>query len=91
VLNDNCIRVSFVETVFHVGGIALTRKPTSGKGVWKMLYVEPGSDGSAAFRVMETPSLFVLRQNQDPDVADSFPLTTEERARYKRWLTAYQK
>jgi len=62
IIDDNSIRVSFVDTVLRIYGAEVIRKPTSGTGVWKQLYVEAGDDGSAAFRVMNTPSLFVLRQ-----------------------------
>ena len=62
IIGDNQIRVSFVETVFNVFGKEVKRQPTTGQGVWKQLYVEKAEDGSAALRVMRTPSLFVLRQ-----------------------------
>ena len=62
VIGDNAIRVEFVETVFSLFGNEVKRQPTSGKGVWKQLFVQRGADGSAALRVMRTPSLFVLRQ-----------------------------
>jgi len=62
VIDSNRIRVSFVETVVSAWGRELKRSPTSGKGVWEQVFVEKGEDGSAALRVMRTPSLFVLRQ-----------------------------
>ena len=62
VIGDDSIRVDFVETVFSLFGQEVRRQPTTGKGVWKQLYVEAAADGSAALRVMRTPSLFVLRQ-----------------------------
>ena len=62
VLGDDKIRVSFVETVFKLFGNEVKRQPTQGKGVWEQLYVEAGADGTAALRVMRTPSLFILRQ-----------------------------
>ena len=62
VIGDDRIRVDFVETVFSLFGQEVRRQPTTGKGVWKQLYVEAAADGSAALRVMRTPSLFVLRQ-----------------------------
>lgn len=63
VLDDERIRVSFVETAFCLFGVELLRKPTKGAGVWQQVYVEDGgADGSASLRVMNTPSLFVLKQ-----------------------------
>ena len=62
ILDAKRIQVSFVETVISVFGVEVTRKPTKGKGVWEQLYVAAGDDGSARLRVMNTPSLFVLRQ-----------------------------
>ena len=64
IIDDNKIRVSFVETVFKLFGNEVKRQPTEGTGVWKQLYVESGQDGSAKLRVMRTPSLFVLRQRE---------------------------
>ena len=62
ILDDQRIRVSFIETTFSILGREVNRQPTKGEGVWEQLYVEQGSDGTAALRVMKTPSLFVLRQ-----------------------------
>jgi hypothetical protein len=62
VIDDNKIKVEFVETVFKIFGKEVKRQPTKGKGVWEQVYVERGQDGSAALRVMRTPSLFILRQ-----------------------------
>lgn len=62
ILDDNKIRVQFVETAFSLFGNEVKRSPTNGAGVWEQLYVERGLDGSAKLRVMRTPSLFVLRQ-----------------------------
>ena len=62
ILDDNRIRVSFVETVFILFGTEVKRSPAKGTGVWEQLYVEKSPDGSARLRVMRTPSLFVLRQ-----------------------------
>jgi len=88
ILDDDRIRVSFVDTFFFVYGAQVIKKPTSGQGVWKMLYVEPGpGDGTAAFRVMNTPSLFVLQQREN---ADPPLLTKEERKRYHSHLGAQQ-
>ena len=62
VIDDNKIKVEFVETVFKIFGKEVKRQPTKGKGVWEQVYVERGEDGSATLRVMRTPSLFILRQ-----------------------------
>ena len=62
VIDDKKIKVEFVETVFKIFGKEVKRQPTKGKGVWEQVYVERGQDGSAALRVMRTPSLFILRQ-----------------------------
>ena len=89
VLDDDRIRVSFVETAFHIYGAAFPRKATAGQGVWKQLYVEPGADGTAAFRVMNTPSLFVLQRRDEDAAAADLLLTREERARYKKHLKEF--
>ena len=47
VIDDEKIRVSFVETVFNLFGREVKRQPTEGKGVWQQVYVERGEDGSA--------------------------------------------
>tara|TARA_B100000459_G_scaffold106031_1_gene61273 strand:- start:76 stop:693 length:618 start_codon:yes stop_codon:yes gene_type:complete len=65
VIDDNKIKVEFVETVFKIFGKEVKRQPTKGKGVWEQVYVERGQDGSAALRVMRTPSLFILRQRSE--------------------------
>ena len=62
VIDDERIRVTFKEMVFKLFGVEVMRKPAKGEGVWQMNYVEPGLDGSARFRVMKTPSIFVLQQ-----------------------------
>ena len=62
ILDDEKIRVTFVETAFSLFGNEVSRKPTTGSGVWEQIYVTAGPDGSAQLRVMRTPSLFVLRQ-----------------------------
>lgn len=62
VLDDERIRVDFVETVFQLFGREVSRRPTAGSGVWEQLYVQSAADGTAALRVMRTPSLFILRQ-----------------------------
>ena len=46
VIDDNKIRVQFVETVFQLFGNEVKRQPTQGKGVWEQLYVAAGDDGS---------------------------------------------
>ena len=62
-LDEERIRVNFKETSFRLFGNELVRKPTNGSGVWVNEFVQQGDDGeSAGFRVMRTPSLFVLQQ-----------------------------
>ena len=62
-LDEERIRVNFKETSFRLLGNELVRKPTNGSGVWVNEFVQQGDDGeSAGFRVMRTPSLFVLQQ-----------------------------
>mmetsp|Transcript_54330 Transcript_54330/g.140319 ORF Transcript_54330/g.140319 Transcript_54330/m.140319 type:complete len:233 (-) Transcript_54330:435-1133(-) len=90
ILDDDRIRVSFVETCFSIYGAALPRQPTTGQGVWKQRYVEPGANGVAGFRVMDTPSLFVLKQKDEVDPAASLLLTRDERERYKRHLASFK-
>eukprot|EP00316_Scyphosphaera_apsteinii_P022673 CAMPEP_0119312330 /NCGR_PEP_ID=MMETSP1333-20130426/25953_1 /TAXON_ID=418940 /ORGANISM="Scyphosphaera apsteinii, Strain RCC1455" /LENGTH=165 /DNA_ID=CAMNT_0007316931 /DNA_START=185 /DNA_END=682 /DNA_ORIENTATION=+ len=62
VLDDERIRVSFIETIFTLFGLEVKRQRTEGVGIWEQVYVERGLDGSAKLRVMRTPSLFILRQ-----------------------------
>jgi hypothetical protein len=62
ILDDERIRVTFQEMAFKLFGKEIMRKPLTGGGVWQMVHVDPGIDGSAKFRVMNTPSLFILRQ-----------------------------
>jgi len=66
IIADDKIRVTFVETVFQLFGSEVSRKPTKGSGVWEQVYVKRAADGSAALRVMRTPSLFVLQQRTTP-------------------------
>ena len=61
-LDGSRIRVSFVETVFELFGAEVARKPTEGQGVWSQVYVKASEQGTAALRVMNTPSLFVLER-----------------------------
>ena len=42
VIDDDRIRVSFVETVFMLFGIELKRSPAKGQGVWEQVYVSEG-------------------------------------------------
>ena len=62
VLDADRIRVSFVETVFELFGFEIARKPTNGTGVWSQVFVAASQDGVADLRVMNTPSLFVLKR-----------------------------
>jgi len=56
VVDDTRIRVTFKATAFSIFGQELFRRPTSGSGVWVQRYVDDN------LRVMDTPSLFVLRK-----------------------------
>jgi len=58
IMDDQQIRVKFKETVFSIFGLELFRKPTQGSGVWTQRFVDAG------LRVMNTPSLFVLRKRR---------------------------
>ena len=58
ILDDKQIRVKFKETVFSIFGLELFRKATKGSGVWTQRFVDAG------LRVMNTPSLFVLRKRR---------------------------
>lgn len=59
VLDAERIRVTFKEMVFSLFGMEVLRKPTGGAGVWRQRYVDEG------LRVMDTPSLFVLRRRDE--------------------------
>ena len=56
VLDSSRIRVAFQETGVKVAGKELFRKAISGSGVWVQRYVDDD------LRVMNTPSLFVLKK-----------------------------
>ena len=56
VLDERRIRVSFVSTAVSLWGRMLLERETNGKGVWTQRYVDN------ELRVMDTPSLFVLRR-----------------------------
>ena len=58
VLDDKRIRVKFVSTSVRLFGKQLLDKPTKGQGVWEQIAV----NDDASLRVMNTPSLFVLRR-----------------------------
>lgn len=58
IMDDQQIRVKFKETVFSIFGLELFRKPTKGSGIWTQRFVDAG------LRVMNTPSLFVLRKRR---------------------------
>ena len=58
VLDDQRIRVKFVSTSVKLFGKQLLDKPTKGQGVWEQIAV----NDDASLRVMNTPSLFVLRR-----------------------------
>lgn len=67
VLDDHRARVVFKETIVSVFGVELLRKKTEGQGVWKHLFAgEVEYGGNLVFlRVLETPSLFVIKQDVD--------------------------
>jgi len=56
VLDDYRIRVTFKQLVVSAFGTEVFRKDLKGSGVWKQRYVDED------LRVMDTPSLFVLRR-----------------------------
>lgn len=56
VIDENSIRVSFKKTVFSILGQEVFSTPSTGSGVWEQRYVD--SD----LRIMNTPSVFVLRR-----------------------------
>lgn len=56
VLGADRIRVTFMEMEVSLFGRVLLRRPTRGSGVWKQRFVDE------TLRVMDTPSLFVLRK-----------------------------
>lgn len=59
VVDDVSIKVTFKELAFSVFGFEVFRKTTQGTGVWRQRYVDKD------LRVMNTPSLFVLRKRAD--------------------------
>lgn len=58
VTDDLRIKVTFKELAFSLFGTELFRKTITGAGVWKQRYVDED------LRVMDTPSLFVLRKRR---------------------------
>eukprot|EP00929_Paragymnodinium_shiwhaense_P084391 TRINITY_DN45115_c0_g1_i1.p1 TRINITY_DN45115_c0_g1~~TRINITY_DN45115_c0_g1_i1.p1 ORF type:complete len:477 (+),score=101.64 TRINITY_DN45115_c0_g1_i1:67-1497(+) len=56
VIDDRSIKVSFREMTVSLFGNEVLRKPAKGSGVWKQRFVDDD------LRVMNTPSLFVLRR-----------------------------
>eukprot|EP00310_Coccolithus_braarudii_P018260 CAMPEP_0183342246 /NCGR_PEP_ID=MMETSP0164_2-20130417/8391_1 /TAXON_ID=221442 /ORGANISM="Coccolithus pelagicus ssp braarudi, Strain PLY182g" /LENGTH=183 /DNA_ID=CAMNT_0025512775 /DNA_START=144 /DNA_END=695 /DNA_ORIENTATION=- len=59
IVDDKRIKVTFCETTVRLFGRALLCRPTQGAGVWVQRYVDDG------LRVMNTPSVFVLRKNAE--------------------------
>ena len=59
VLDDDKIRVTFKETAGACFGKQLFRKEIQGSGVWKQRFVDD------ELRVMNTPSIFVLRKRPE--------------------------
>jgi hypothetical protein len=58
VIDDDRIRVTFKEIGLSLFGNEFFTKPMNGSGVWKVRYVDDD------LRVMDTPSLFVLRKQK---------------------------
>jgi len=58
IVDDDKIQVTFREMAFSLFGQELFRKPLKGQGVWEQRYVDEN------LRVMNTPSLFVLRKRR---------------------------
>lgn len=56
IIDDKSFKVTFKEMSFELLGNELVRKDIKGQGVWKQRFVD------AELRVMNTPSLFVLRK-----------------------------
>ena len=68
VLSDDArIRVSFKETSVNIFGVPLIRKEVKGGGVWKHLFVgqviDPSTGNNILLRVLEAPSLFIIKQD----------------------------
>mmetsp|Transcript_10476 Transcript_10476/g.23137 ORF Transcript_10476/g.23137 Transcript_10476/m.23137 type:complete len:219 (-) Transcript_10476:480-1136(-) len=59
VIDDRRIKVTFRETTATAFGIELLKKPTKGSGVWTQRFVDDD------IRIMDTPSLFIIRREQD--------------------------
>eukprot|EP00617_Octactis_speculum_P002185 CAMPEP_0185773716 /NCGR_PEP_ID=MMETSP1174-20130828/74745_1 /TAXON_ID=35687 /ORGANISM="Dictyocha speculum, Strain CCMP1381" /LENGTH=179 /DNA_ID=CAMNT_0028460511 /DNA_START=173 /DNA_END=712 /DNA_ORIENTATION=- len=59
VLDDVRIKVTFREMSLSILGLELLRKEISGSGVWVQRYVDEG------LRVMNTPSVFVLKKQDE--------------------------
>jgi len=57
IMDDTSIKVTFKEMAFALLGVEVFRKPAKGSGVWQQRYVD------SELRVMNTPSLFVLRRS----------------------------
>lgn len=56
IIDSERIRVKFKKMKFILFGRTLKESETKGSGVWKLRYFEDG------FRIMDTPSLFIIRE-----------------------------
>jgi len=59
VLDDQRIKVKFREITATAFGIELLKKPSKGAGVWVQRFVDE------ELRIMDTPSLFIIRREDD--------------------------
>jgi len=59
VIDDRRIKVKFREITATAFGIELIKKPSTGSGVWTQRFVDD------ELRIMDTPSLFIIRRESD--------------------------
>jgi len=59
VIDDTRIKVNFRETAITAFGVELVTKPTKGSGIWTQRFVDE------ELRIMDTPSLFIIRREQE--------------------------
>ena len=65
ILDDNRVRVKFIETSVKLLSVEVLKKETKGQGVWNNLFsgVVRDADGNPMLlRIMKTPSLFIIKQ-----------------------------
>lgn len=63
ILTDRNVRVKFKNTSVSLFGNCLVNKETKGQGVWKMRYFNKDPTVGRRIRVMDTPSLFIIEEN----------------------------